>query len=113
MARRLRIDAAHVITGHTHRGGPHEGEADWPLPGGGRLHNTGSWVFPPPSTTPAPRPAPTGRGRSPGSRTAARRGAVRLLDDLAPDRARASSPSAGRVLADLVARRALGLGLSH
>jgi UDP-2,3-diacylglucosamine pyrophosphatase LpxH len=45
VARRLRIEAAHTITGHTHRAGPAEGEADWPLPGGGRLHNTGSWVY--------------------------------------------------------------------
>jgi Calcineurin-like phosphoesterase len=45
MTTRLGIDAAHLITGHTHRGGPAEGEGDWPLPGGGRLHNTGSWVF--------------------------------------------------------------------
>jgi hypothetical protein len=34
-----------VITGHTHRGGPWEGEVPWPLAGGGLLHNTGSWVF--------------------------------------------------------------------
>ena len=34
-----------MITGHTHRGGPNEDEAEWALPGGGRLHNTGSWVF--------------------------------------------------------------------
>jgi calcineurin-like phosphoesterase family protein len=45
MARRLRIDAAHVITGHTHRAGPEESDAEWPLAGGGRLHSTGSWVF--------------------------------------------------------------------
>ncbi len=45
MAMRLGVDSVHVITGHTHRGGPGEGEGDWPLPGGGRLHNTGSWVF--------------------------------------------------------------------
>ena len=45
MARRLGVDGAHVITGHTHRGGPNEHEAEWALPGGGRLHNTGSWVF--------------------------------------------------------------------
>ena len=45
MARRLQLSAAHVITGHTHRGGPRESEPDWELPGGGRLHNTGSWVF--------------------------------------------------------------------
>jgi hypothetical protein len=34
-----------VIYGHTHRAGPLAGEAEWELPGGGRLHNTGSWVF--------------------------------------------------------------------
>jgi Calcineurin-like phosphoesterase superfamily domain len=45
MARRLQIDAAHTITGHTHRGGPEGGEDGWSLPGGGQLHNTGSWVF--------------------------------------------------------------------
>jgi calcineurin-like phosphoesterase family protein len=45
LSRHLRIDAAHMLTGHTHRGGPWDEEAEWPLPGGGRLHNTGSWVF--------------------------------------------------------------------
>jgi hypothetical protein len=45
LARRLRIDAAHTITGHTHRGGPGEGDAAWQVPGGGHLHNTGSWVY--------------------------------------------------------------------
>jgi hypothetical protein len=45
LARRLDVDAHHVITGHTHRGGPGEQDSGWDLPGGGRLHNTGSWVF--------------------------------------------------------------------
>jgi predicted phosphodiesterase len=45
LARRLRIDAAHVITGHTHRAGPEEHDAGWPLADGGTLHNTGSWVY--------------------------------------------------------------------
>jgi hypothetical protein len=45
MARRLHIEAEHVITGHTHRAGPGEGEKSWPIPGGGQLHNTGSWLF--------------------------------------------------------------------
>jgi hypothetical protein len=45
MARRLRVDDRHVITGHTHRGGPRPGEDPWPLPGGGQLHNTGNWIF--------------------------------------------------------------------
>jgi len=45
LARRLRIDAAHTITGHTHRAGPEAGDSPWRLPGGGLLHNTGNWVF--------------------------------------------------------------------
>lgn len=45
LVRRLEIEADHVITGHTHRGGPAEREVEWELPGGSRLHNTGSWVF--------------------------------------------------------------------
>jgi hypothetical protein len=45
LAERLRLEAAHTITGHTHRGGPHESDAEWIRPSGGRLHNTGSWVF--------------------------------------------------------------------
>jgi hypothetical protein len=45
LAVRLGIDDVHVITGHTHRGGPLPGEPEWALPRGGRLHNTGSWVF--------------------------------------------------------------------
>jgi hypothetical protein len=45
LARRLGVDGAHVIMGHTHRAGPRPGEAPWRLPGGGELHNTGNWVF--------------------------------------------------------------------
>jgi hypothetical protein len=45
MAVRLGIDHVHVITGHTHRGGPIPDEPEWALPRGGHLHNTGSWVF--------------------------------------------------------------------
>jgi hypothetical protein len=45
LAARLDLGAADVITGHTHRGGPGDAEAEWSLPSGGRLHNSGSWVF--------------------------------------------------------------------
>lgn len=45
LALRLEVGASHTITGHTHRGGPWDGERPWPIPGGGLLHNTGSWVF--------------------------------------------------------------------
>jgi UDP-2,3-diacylglucosamine pyrophosphatase LpxH len=58
MATRLGVDGAHVITGHTHRGGPNEGEATWPLAGGGRLHNTGSWVFASAFHNPGTPPSP-------------------------------------------------------
>ena len=43
LARRLGVGSAHVIVGHTHRPGPSRG--DWRIDGGGRLHNTGNWVF--------------------------------------------------------------------
>lgn len=42
---RLRIDADHLIFGHTHRRGPLGPEPGWSLPGGTFLHNTGSWVY--------------------------------------------------------------------
>ncbi len=34
-----------MITGHTHRAGPGSSDREWTVPGGGRLHNTGSWVY--------------------------------------------------------------------
>jgi Calcineurin-like phosphoesterase len=45
LAERLGVGGSHVITGHTHRAGPTGDEAEWRLRGGGRLHNTGNWVF--------------------------------------------------------------------
>jgi hypothetical protein len=45
LAVRLGVDDVQVVNGHTHRGGPLPDEPEWPLPRGGRLHNTGSWVF--------------------------------------------------------------------
>ena len=45
LAERLAIEAAHTITGHTHRAGPYETEAEWTTASGGQLHNTGSWIF--------------------------------------------------------------------
>jgi hypothetical protein len=74
LARRLGVDGGHVITGHTHRGGPRQGEAPWSLPGGGRLHNTGNWVF----STPLHNP-----GRPPNSYWP---GTVTWLEDTDPPR---------------------------
>jgi predicted phosphodiesterase len=44
---RLRIDAEHVIFGHTHRTGPLPGDElhEWRAPNGARLHNAGCWVY--------------------------------------------------------------------
>jgi hypothetical protein len=47
VAQALRIDADHLIFGHTHRRGPMPGEAGWRLASGTRLWNTGSWVYAP------------------------------------------------------------------
>jgi hypothetical protein len=58
MVRRLRIEAPHVITGHSHRMGPRQGEEPWSLPGGGSLHNTGNWIFASVLHGPGARPGP-------------------------------------------------------
>jgi hypothetical protein len=44
---RLRIDARHVIFGHTHRSGPlpDDDPNEWRLAGGAQLLNTGCWVY--------------------------------------------------------------------
>jgi hypothetical protein len=44
---RLRIDARHVIFGHTHRSGPLPDDDlnEWRLAGGAQLLNTGCWVY--------------------------------------------------------------------
>ena len=45
---RLRIDARHVVFGHTHRRGPMPGEDEWRREGRGpNLWNAGSWVHSP------------------------------------------------------------------
>jgi predicted phosphodiesterase len=56
LARRLGLGSAQVITGHTHRPGPRRSE--WRIPGGGRLHNTGNWVFNPVLHRPGAGPGP-------------------------------------------------------
>jgi 3',5'-cyclic AMP phosphodiesterase CpdA len=45
----LRVDAEHVLFGHTHRTGPVEGDdmRAWVTAAGTALHNTGSWVYEP------------------------------------------------------------------
>ena len=49
VAERLGVDSAHVVFGHTHRSGPWPADvaSEWALPGGGRLVNTGSWIYEP------------------------------------------------------------------
>ena len=47
MARRLEIEAGHLVFGHTHRRGPLKGEHGWEVDGRTSLWNTGSWVHSP------------------------------------------------------------------
>jgi predicted phosphodiesterase len=71
----LAPDAAHVIFGHTHRPGPlpQDDLAEWATLSGGRLWNTGSWLF--------ERAFLGADGQSPY-----RPGTVLLLDDDGPPR---------------------------
>jgi metallophosphoesterase superfamily enzyme len=58
--RRLDIDAPHVIWGHSHRSGPWPGDdvAEWTTHAGGRIQNTGSWVYQPHFLSPEPNGSP-------------------------------------------------------
>jgi hypothetical protein len=58
--RRLRIDAPHVVWGHSHRSGPwpHDDLAEWTTHAGGRIVNTGSWVYQPHFLSDAPNRSP-------------------------------------------------------
>jgi hypothetical protein len=80
-ARRLRVDAAHVIVGHSHRAGPRDGEAPWPLPGGGLLHNTGNWVYGSALHGPRSKPGPYWPGTVTWLEDSGGPRRVRLLDD--------------------------------
>jgi hypothetical protein len=46
VVRRLHIESAHVLFGHTHRSGPAPEEGDWrQFADGPALHNTGTWSY--------------------------------------------------------------------
>jgi hypothetical protein len=70
---RLRIDAEHVVFGHTHRRGPMPGEAEW-VAEDTRLWNTGSWVFTPTLVGTSARNSPYWPGT------------IALVDDAGPPR---------------------------
>ena len=57
-----RLEAAHVITGHTHRAGPREDEAAGRCRAAAASTTPAAGSSPPPSTTRERRPGPTGRG---------------------------------------------------
>jgi hypothetical protein len=97
LAARLGLDGGHVITGHTHRGGPTDGEAEWPLRGGGRLHNTGSWIFASVFHHPGRPPGPYWPGM-----------VTWLEDEGPPRRVRLLSEHSHDELSELVERAALG-----
>lgn len=57
---RLGVDAAYVISGHTHRAGPMPGDDpdEWRAPGGTRMVNCGCWVHQPALTGSDPSRSP-------------------------------------------------------
>jgi len=93
MAARLGVDGAHVITGHTHRGGPNDDEAEWELPGGGRLHNSGNWIFASVFHHPGRPPGPYWPGT-----------VTWLEDDAAPRRVRLLAEHSHDQMSELVSR---------
>jgi hypothetical protein len=58
--RRLGVDAPYAIWGHSHRSGPwpQDDRAEWTSPTGGRILNTGSWVYQPHFLSEAPNGSP-------------------------------------------------------
>jgi hypothetical protein len=78
---RLRIDAEHVVFGHTHRRGPMPGEAEWAAHDT-RLWNTGSWVFTPNLVGSTARHSPYWPGTIARVDDAGPPQLVHLLDDL-------------------------------
>ena len=58
--RRLGVRAPHVVWGHSHRSGPWPGDdlIEWTTAAGGRIHNTGSWVYQPHFLSDAPNGSP-------------------------------------------------------
>jgi hypothetical protein len=99
LSSRLGLEATHVITGHTHRAGPREDEAEWELSGGGRLHNTGSWVFASAFHRPGTPPGPYWPGT-----------VTWLEDEGAPYRVRLLADQSGDELKAAVARIAAATG---
>jgi Calcineurin-like phosphoesterase len=57
---RLGVTAPHVIWGHSHRSGPwpRDDPAEWTSHAGGRIVNTGSWVYQPHFLSPQPNASP-------------------------------------------------------
>lgn len=90
LARRLGVDAVHTITGHTHRAGPGERDTAWSLPGGGQLHNTGSWVYADAFHHPGRPPGPYWPGTVTWIEEEGPPRRVRLLDDVPREELRAA-----------------------
>lgn len=88
----LRIDAQHVVFGHTHRAGPLAGDDRdaWRASTGTRLINLGSWVYERTSAGQEPGRSPYWPGRLVLLDEADPPGLVGLLDDLPAERWKAS-----------------------
>src|SRR3954463_12668018 len=80
-------DARHVIWGHSHRSGPWPGDdrGEWTMPGGTRIHNTGSWTYQPHFLSPQPGGSPYWPGTAAIVGDSRPPGLVRLLCDRGRD----------------------------
>ena len=94
LAERLGVGGGHLITGHTHRGGPGENDGEWALRGGGSLHNTGSWIFASAFHHPGTPPGPYWPGT-----------VTWVEDDQPPRRVRLLDDSPREDLAEVVGRQ--------
>ena len=94
LAEHLGVGGGHLITGHTHRGGPGENDGRWALRGGGSLHNTGSWIFASAFHHPGTPPGPYWPGT-----------VTWVEDDEAPRRVRLLDDSPREGLAEVVGRQ--------
>jgi len=83
LVRRLDVRAPHVVWGHSHRSGPWPGDdlTEWTTHAGGRIHNTGSWVYQPHFLSDAPTRSPYWPGTAVLIPESGPPELVRLLDD--------------------------------
>ena len=88
--RRLGVEAPWVLWGHSHRSGPwaRDDLAEWRLPGGGQMVNTGSWCYQPHFLSTEPNRSPYWPGTAIRVEDSGPPELIRLLGDRGHDELR-------------------------